>query len=280
MASPQSCGGGGSHRRCIQPMGFWQSLPLSVPFGPSTAACFDWQPGGTQVLIESPPRTIDRCHIRERRLRLCCDLWMSKFFGCSVCFGLVTVMATEHEITHTLTAPTTFREHMIQFKGNLFALAICTPILPFCQDIFTDLHPEKGSALIGTTVDFWILQCLWIKVNQFLADRPNGTPAFQSLDPGHHLKHTAEQRRSQPTSRSSSIGPASRSIAGVPHASGTAYGPAFAQSLPNLLAAVGQFCCPDQFAALIVHQCQSRHLGARIDFETQRLNDCLSSRFL
>jgi hypothetical protein len=205
---------------------------------------------------------------------------MSKFFGSSVCFGLVTGVTTERQIAHAMTAATTCGKNMIQLEGNLFALAIGTTMLPFGQEIFPDLHAEKGSALIGNPVDFWILQGLRIKANQFLTELPKRTPALKSLDPGHHLKHTTEQRWSQPSLRSASIGPAGGSIAAVTRASGTADGSAFAQPLPNLLAAVCQFRCPDHFPALIVDQCQSRHLGAWIDFETQGLNDGLRSPFL
>jgi len=200
---------------------------------------------------------------------------MTKLVGGSICFALVTVMTTEREITHAITAPTTLRENMIQLEGDLVALAICTPMLPFGQDIFADLHPEKGSALIGNPVDFWIVQRLWIKANQFLTDRPDGTPAPEPLHPGHHLKHAAEQRGSQPALRSPSIRISGRAIPSGALSSGTACGTALAQRFTDLRASMRQFRCPDHVPRVIVDHRQARGLGAGINFETQWRNDCL-----
>src|SRR5436305_10006080 len=87
-----------------------------VPSRPAPTPSADGQTQLTQALYEGKTCGIDGTPIFEWDAGLLLHLWMPELSSGLVPFGLITVMATEHEIGYAIRATTTPWHYMVQFK--------------------------------------------------------------------------------------------------------------------------------------------------------------------
>src|SRR5260221_2515599 len=122
------------HDQGVKRMGFSYPPSRSIPSGASPCPGADGQSKDPQRLHQLEARRIDRRCVRERRLRLLLDLWMTKLCGGLVPFGLVKRMATERQIGNPVRATAAAGVDMIQFKRDLVRSTISPSIHILNQD--------------------------------------------------------------------------------------------------------------------------------------------------
>src|SRR5260221_12246595 len=138
---PDVCGAqalwrGGADDCRVDPVGFRQRQPGSIPACASSGANFYRQTERFQFLIQPPARGIHRSRIGQWRfhlqLNMCQQFWSvgKKRLDRLISLGLVTRLAGDHEIRHAVRTAARAWMHMVHFESSRSRGTIRALMLP------------------------------------------------------------------------------------------------------------------------------------------------------
>jgi hypothetical protein len=109
------------------------------------------------MLHESKTCGIDGTGIFEWDTGLLLYLWIPELGSGLVPLGLITVMATEHEVGDPIRATPTLGKHMIDLEGNLSLIAVDTASAELLQQIGSAFPSSQLAMLVGDPFDLRVL---------------------------------------------------------------------------------------------------------------------------
>jgi hypothetical protein len=73
---------------------------------------------------------------------------------------------------------------MVHFERDSCGQAVCTAVLPLCQQIVPEFDTEEGPFLVVEVSNSWVLEQLRVEAHEFIGERAYGAKAAQALYPG------------------------------------------------------------------------------------------------
>jgi hypothetical protein len=251
-------------------MGFGQSAPRPVPFGPPAGTHLHRQPESLKPMIQRPAARVDRGRVLQRPARLGLHVRMPILLGGLRPLGVVARLTGKREVAHPIGAAARPGHKVLDLERHAGRATVGAPAPKLLQQVFTDLIAGQLPLLIRCASDLGLLQELGVKADEFLREGGDwGEPAEPS-HPGLHVAHPGGEGGWQPPVRSTAVVQARGAVAGVAVPPPAANGTAGQQGVSNPLPPMPHLAGPCDLATAVVYQREASGSAARIHLQPER----------
>ena len=163
--------------------------PGPVPLRPPASATFDREAGGAQRLEQRPAGGIDGGSVFQRTLGVRLDPRQNlrpprkELLNRPRALFLVARNAGAGQIRNPVRSAASAWHDVIEVQRHIRCAAVGAGVIPFREEIFTDLSSSECAALIFRALDFRVLHRLHIEAHKLHRDAGDRREAAQARDP-------------------------------------------------------------------------------------------------